>query len=187
MDIYTADVLSSEHIDRMAILLNQSYCKGNGRSAEENWRSCDYFSRMSSRASADYASAFLRMAHINADEAVSGQWQPNDELLENMARSEHLRWCAFHYAMGFRAMTPQEFQERCNVYLAEKGAHGLTKYRIGKDLTQRIHCCLIPWDDLDELSDRENKVTGGHVDYKQMDRDNVLALPELLCACKEDL
>lgn len=186
-DIYTADVLSSEHIDRMAILLNQSYCKGNGRSAEENWRSCDYFSRMSSRASADYASAFLRMAHINAKEAASGQWQPNDELLENMARSEHLRWCAFHYAMGFRAMTHQEFQERCNVYLAEKAAHGLTKYRIGKDLTQRIHCCLIPWDDLDELSDRENKVTGGHVDYKQMDRDNVLALPDLLRACKEDL
>ena len=186
-DIYTSDVLSSEHIDRMAILLNQSYCKGNCRSAEENWRSCDYFSRMSSRASADYASAFLRMAHISADEAASGKWQPADKLLENMARSEHLRWCAFHYAMGFRAMTLEEYQERCDIYLAEKAAHGSTKYRIGKDLTKRIHCCLIPWDVLDELSECENKVTGGHVDYKQMDRDNVLALPDLLRACKEDL
>ncbi len=186
-DIYTGEVLSSEHIDRMAMLLNQSYCKGNGRSIEENWRSCDYFSRMSSRASADYASAFLRMAHINADDAVSGKWAPADELLENMARSEHLRWCAFHYAMGFRAMTLEEYQERCEIYLAEKAAQGSTRYRIGKDLSKRIHCCLIPWDVLDELSECENKVTGGHVDYKQMDRDNVLALPDLLRACKEDL
>ena len=72
-------------------------------------------------------------------------------------------------------------------YLAEKAAHGTTRYRIGKDLTRRIHCCLIPWDVLDSLSESENKVTGGHVDYKQMDRDNVLALPELLRACQEDV
>ena len=186
-DVYTSEVLSSERIDRMAILLNQSYNKGNGRSAEENWRSCDYFSRMSSRASADYALAFLRMAHCSAEDVTSGQWQLSNELLENMARSEHLRWCAFHYAMGFRVMTLQEFQERCEVYLAEKAAHGTTRYRIGKDLTRRIHCCLIPWDVLDALSESENKVTGGHVDYKQMDRDNVLALPELLRACQEDV
>ena len=185
-DVYTSDVLSSEKIDRMAMLLNQSYCQGNGRTAEENWRSCDYFSRMSSRASADYAASFLRMAHCTVEDAVRGQWQLSAELLENMARSEHLRWCAFHYAMGFRAMTSQEFQERCEVYLMEKSAQGSTKYRIGKDLIRRIHCCLIPWEQLDSLSESENKVTGGHVDYKQMDRDNVLALPELLRACQED-
>ena len=142
---------------------------------------------MSSRASADYALAFLRMAHCTPEDVTSGQWQLSNELLENMARSEHLRWCAFHYAMGFRVMTLQEFQERCEVYLAEKAAHGTTRYRIGKDLTRRIHCCLIPWDVLDSLSESENKVTGGYVDYKQMDRDNVLALPELLRACQEDV
>lgn len=186
-DIYTREVLSSEHIDRLAMLLNQSYCQGNGRSAEENWRSCDYFSRMSSRASADYASAFLRMAHCTAEDVSRGQWQPSAALLENMARSEHLRWCAFHYAMGFRSMTAKEFEERCQTYLAEKAAHGSTKYRIGKDLTRRTHCCLISWEQLDALSEAENKVTGGHVDYKQMDRDNVLALPELLRASQEDV
>lgn len=45
---------------------------------------------------------------------------------------------------------------------------------------RRLHACIIPWDGLDALSERENAVTGGHVDYKAMDRDNVLALPALL-------
>jgi hypothetical protein len=42
------------------------------------------------------------------------------------------------------------------------------------------HACLIPWDDLDGLSRRENAVTGGSVDYKSLDTDNVLAMPDIL-------
>jgi hypothetical protein len=45
---------------------------------------------------------------------------------------------------------------------------------------KRKHACLIPWEALDGLSDRENSVTGGQVDYKQMDRNNILALPNVL-------
>ena len=59
-------------------------------------------------------------------------------------------------------------------------AERLTAPCIGKDLGERLHCCLIPWEDLDDLSARENAVTGKSVDYKQMDRNNVLTLPELL-------
>lgn len=184
-NIYTADVLSSERIDRLAMLLNHGYCH-NDLTPEENWRRCDYFSRMSSRASADYASSFLRMAHISAESAASGHWVQAGPLLEHMARSEHLRWNAFHFAMGFRPMTPVEWQQRCAVYRAEIAEHGSTKYRIGKDVSKRIHSCLIGWDALDSLSAAENAVTGGHVDYKQIDRDNVLSLPALLRAAKED-
>ena len=42
------------------------------------------------------------------------------------------------------------------------------------------HACLIPWEALDGLSRRENEVTGGSVDYKAMDRNNVLAVPDIL-------
>ena len=134
---------------------------------------------MSSRASADYAPAFLKMAGISAGTVPEGSWV-SGELLENMAISEHERWCAFHYCMGFRPMTKEEFDSRCRMYLAEKAKNPATRYRIGKDVRARIHCCLIPWEELDELSARENAVTGKSVDYKQMDRNNVLTLPELL-------
>ena len=28
-------------------------------------------------------------------------WPPEGELLENLSRTEHLRWCAFHSVMGY--------------------------------------------------------------------------------------
>ena len=179
-EIFTPYVLCTDDMDQMAMLLNQAYC-GNDKSPRENWADCDYFSRMSSRASADYAPAFLKMAGISADTVPEGDWMTPAQL-ENMAISEHERWCAFHYCMGFRAMTREEFDERCRIYTEEKAKNPATRYRIGKDLSARIHCCLIPWDALDDLSARENAVTGKNVDYKQMDRNNVLMLPELLKA-----
>lgn len=177
-DIFTPQVLCSDEIDRKAQLLNHAYC-GNDRTPQENWADCDYFSRMSSRASADFAPAFLKMAGLGTDAVPEGSWV-SGELLENMAICEHERWCAFHYCMGFRAMTKEEFESRCQTYLAEKAKDPTTRYRIGKDLRARIHCCLIPWEELDDLSARENAVTGKNTDYKQMDRNNVLTLPQLL-------
>ena len=38
----------------------------------------------------------------------------------------------------------------------------------------------MPWTALDELSEKENRLTGRNVDYKQIDINNVLALPKLL-------
>ena len=164
-------------IDRMAMELNHSYC-GSG-TAQENWRNCDYFSRMSSRASADFAMALLHSAGISIQEALE-DWNPQGELLENLAKTEHLRWCAFHYCMGFRPMSREEFDARSQIYRKELADTGSGKIRIGKDLQQRIHACLVPWEELDDLSARENAITGKSTDYKEMDRNNVRAIPAIL-------
>ena len=182
-DIYASEVLCSDDMDRLAMLLNHSYC-GNDKTPRENWDACDYFSRMSSRASADFAPAFLKMVGLPADAVPEGDWY-TPEQLENMAISEHDRWCAFHYCMGFRGMTEEEYAQRCRTYQEEKAKDPASCYRIGKDISKRIHSCLIPWEELDALSAAENAVTGGSVDYKQMDRNNVLTLPELLRSAKE--
>jgi hypothetical protein len=42
------------------------------------------------------------------------------------------------------------------------------------------NACLIPWEKLDELSRRVSEATGRPVDYKAMDRKNVLAIPDVL-------
>ena len=182
-DIFDSEVLCSDDMDRLAMLLNHSYCGGD-KTPRENWENCDYFSRMSSRASADFAPAFLRMVGLDADAVPEGDWYTPQQL-ENMAISEHDRWCAFHYCMGFRGMTEEEYAERCRIYKEEKAKNPASRYRIGKDVSRRIHSCLIPWEDLDALSAAENAVTGGNVDYKQMDRNNVLTLPDLLKSAKK--
>ena len=182
--LYGSNALDLERIDRMAMAINHVYCAGTSRSAQQNWQRCDYFSRMSSRASADFYPAVMQAAGTTEERVMAGEWPPHEEALLNLSITEHLRWCAFHYAMGFSRMDEETYAARTQRYLEEKQEKGSSSLRIGKDMKRRLHACLVPWEALDALSDRENAVTGGQVDYKQMDTNNILVLPEILAALR---
>lgn len=177
--IYTTELLCSDEIDRMAKEMNQAYNDWKG-DKEENWKACSYFNRMSSRAAADFVDALLYAAGTNREEAKA-HWDPQGNLLENLAASEHLRWNAFHYCMGFRPMTNAEFEERCKIYKQKNDPD----YRITKDIDQRIHACMIPWEELKAYADKENEVTNGERDYMKNDRNNVKAIRRILGEMKE--
>lgn len=178
-NIYASDALNVRKMDSTAMEINRYYCK-NGLSAEENWQTCDYFSRLSCRAAADFYPAVLRALGTTEEQVLHGDWHIPAPVLENLAESEHLRWCAFHYVMGYHPMDRAVFNARAAQYLDEKKQTGSSSVRIGKDPENCLHACLIPWDELDALSAAENAVTGGNVDYKQMDRDNVFAVPQII-------
>lgn len=182
--LYCADLLWQNGMDIMAMAVNQIYCQGNGKTMLQNWENCDYFSRMSSRAFADFIPSMLHIAG-QSPQTVTQDWKPEGQLLENLAITEHMRWCAFHYAMGYVPMSQEEFHARGRQHAQEKAEKGSSKLRIGKDTVRRIHACLTPWEKLDELSAAENRYTGGNVDYKAMDRNNVLAMPAILAIARE--
>lgn len=176
--IYCREILCTDKIDRMAMVLNHSYC--GGPSPREDWKGCDYFSRMSSRASADFAQSVVHATGLTFDDVLAGKWAPQGTLLENLSKTEHLRWNAFHFAMGFDPMPETMFSERAALYLKEKEETGKGKTRISKDLLGKYHACLISWDALDALSQRENSITGGNVNYKDADRNNILAMGDVI-------
>lgn len=169
---YRLDSVDVRGMDRAAMVLNHAYC--GGPSPEADWKACDPFSRASCRAAADFYPAFLKAAGVTREEALAGKWPPAPGVLENLSRTEHLRWCAFYLAMGYAPMSEAEFARRCGMY-----RRGETR-RIAKNADGMTHACLTPWERLDALSERENAVTGGSVDYKALDRDNVLAIPDIL-------
>lgn len=175
-NIYSTDVLCSQKLDQKAMIFNHKYQSDSGKTALQTWMECDYFSRQSCRAAADFVPAMLRAA---GKTGLDGDWKLTDSQIENLSKTEHLRWCAFHYCMGFSSMTDAEFDERAEAYRQGKAI------RIGKNMVGRTHACLIPWDALDALSQKESAITGKSVDYKAMDTDNVLAIPQLLQTAKE--
>ncbi len=177
--------LSAEQADREAILLNSAY-DPSPRSDWEKWVACDSFSKMSSRASADFMPALVKASGSSAAELVSGAWQPSPELLRVLGETEHLRWCAFHFTMGFRPMSRERFEERAADYARRKAAGLPCSTKIARDLDSRTHACLVPWDELDALSARERAVTGREIDYQQTDINNVLAMPRLLQAWRKE-
>ena len=184
-NIYKAELLCGERLDRMAMLLNHSYMQPTDKSPLECWMECDYFSRESCRASADFTYAMLRSVGKTADEVIRGEWTLTDEQKINLSKTEHLRWCAFHYCMGFSAMTDAEFDSRAREYLYEVARDGTSKLRISKNMAGRTHACLVGWDELKLLSEKEAAITGVYRDYQSMDTDNVMAVPSLLRASAE--
>lgn len=177
--LYSPDILCGDKLDRKARLLNHIYCGKQG-SEEETWAACSYFNRMSSRAAADFSPAFLHIAGLTAEDVKRDGWAPQGELLTNLAHTEHLRWCAFHYAMGFSAMDRATHVRRAETHMEEVRSKGESSYHITKDMDKRLHACLVPWEQLPELDEAENAVTGGDVNYQKKDCDNVIALAELL-------
>lgn len=183
-DIYTREFLSAEDADRNAILLNASY-DSSERTDWEKWVACDSFGKMSSRASADFSPAFIRASGSSREEMLAGKWSPSPEMLQNLGETEHMRWNAFHYAMGYQTMSREEFEANAEQWARCKAEGRPCSIKITKNGEKRLHACLVPWDELDELSERENSLTGRSVDYKQTDVNNVLTLPKLLQAEEE--
>ena len=160
--LYASELLYSGDFDRYAMELNHVY--SGGRNLLEDWKRCDYFGRMSSRASVDYLIPLIRK--ISASTLTPEQ-------RENLARSEHLRWCAFHYAFGYNVMDKGEFTQRVKDYQAEILEHGKSRIKLTKDSKNLKHVCLVDWDELDEISQIENSITHGNRNYKDYDRENV--------------
>ena len=111
---YRLENVDVRGMDRAAMILNHVYC--GGPSAEADWKNCDPFNRASCRAAVDFFPAFLKAAGVTPAEATSGKWPPAPNVLENLCRTEHLRWCAFYLAMGYRPMSEAELTNRCEQY-----------------------------------------------------------------------
>ncbi|MBR0352695.1 MAG: hypothetical protein IJH53_05775 [Oscillospiraceae bacterium] len=183
--IYTKAMLSAEEADRSAMILNSIY-DNSDRSDWEKWVACDAFSKMSSRASADFMPAYIRITGSTEEEVRSGNWSPNEEMLPVLGETEHLRWNAFHFSMGYRVMSNEELEKNFRTWTSCKEKGIPCTIRMTKNTEALTHACLVSWDELDDLSARENAVTGRNVDYKQYDINNVLALPRLYGALEKD-
>ena len=169
---YHLTQLDVHRLDRAAMMLNHAYYDGD--SPEADWRRCAPFARASCRAAAVFIPAHLYAAGVTREEALEGKWPPPPEVLENLARTEHRRWCAFHLALGYAPMDAAELQERCERYRRGEIVS------IVNNVAGATNACLVPWEQLDELSRLVSEVTGKPVDYKAMDRNNVLAIPDVL-------
>ncbi len=178
---WTPEILCTQTLDAMASVINHQYHLSEGHTAEEDWAACDPFSRESCRASADYTPAFIRASGVpEADLAAKGWPNGRDDLLWTLSEMEHARWCAFHFCMGYRAMTKETFADRAALYCRQKEAGESSLIRVAKDTAGKQHACLIPWDELAELNQREYALTGRVVDYLAMDLDNIRMIPDML-------
>lgn len=182
-DIYSEATVIRENTDAMAMAVNYAYeesCNGpQTKSPRQLWYGLDHFSHESSRASADYIPSMLHLAGLTPQQAAARDTLSGDaQLQETLAHTEHLRWNAFHCAMGYTTMPVETMGERFR-QMKETGGD-LTGCRKDKILQQ--HACIVPWDKLSEVSDALNKLLkaeemDGGRDFQQEDRAIIRSIP----------
>jgi hypothetical protein len=189
-NVYKESVIIRAEADRMARAVNNIYQKIYGG---QPWHELDWFLQESNRASADFIPAMLKLAEREEKDAMDKNTLTEDSsLAETLARTEHLRWNAFHAAMGYFPISLEEMRQRFETYNGEKNSREHLDY-CRRDSKARLHACLVSWDELDKVSEvyRELALRAGNSkeqrrDFKDNDRDIIKNIPLFLKASKED-
>ena len=181
-EIYRDSVIIQGKADRMAQAVHEVY--GN----TPPWHELAWFYQESSRAAADFIPAILYLAGLKEKDAIGLPTLTEDPTLrETLAQTEKLRWNAFHAAMGYSPISIAEMERRFEAY----GDKGDAQERLDssrRDENARLHVCLVPWEDLDPVSDAyralarraEARAKEQARDFKDNDRNIVLNIPKFL-------
>jgi len=199
-EIYKYSVILREESDYIAKAVNTVYEKLYGG---KSWYELDWIMQESNRASADHIDVMLGLANVSEEDMRRKIAQLEDdehkdlvtltddkELAENLSKTEHLRWNAFHAAMGFRRISIEEMISRFNNYNGESNPLDYCR----RDTEMRLHVCLASWDDLDKISEayRELAKKAGipkneDFNFKNNDRDIVINIPKFIHAAKKTI
>jgi len=176
-EIYKESVIIREEVDGMAKAVNNAYKRMYGG---KEWHELEWIHQESSRAVADFIPAMLFLVNPELDEkdVLNKKVLTDDQTLaETLAQTEHLRWNAFHTAMGYRPINIEEVRQRYEKTKNITYSH--------KDSKERLHVCLAQWNELDKISDvyKELEILAGKEperDFKDFDRGIVKNIPEFL-------
>ena len=170
--IYTAEIVIAEKMDKIAKAVNYVYDNYKipflpeinlKKEDEKNWHKKTTFDKESSRAAALNVDNIIKISEgrDRFEEAVK-----NPEALEILAENEHLRWNAFHLTQGVRRW----------VHIADNNPTNAKLFKNpGKKAWLMKHACLVPYNDLDRISDRVNEINKpskeeDKEDFKESDR-----------------
>jgi hypothetical protein len=159
-NIYTGDIILNERMDLMAKSVDRHY-------GGTDWAGLSVHLKNSNRAAAEYIEAFLNMAGFELKRtrgAVPGTaviekeyhelLESNNELFDNLAMAEQLRWNAFHISAGW--VTKPIGEVRC--------------YEDRKDERKKAHVCLIPHQRLEWLENAMKEIVAATTSGEERDR-----------------
>lgn len=142
-DCYGRDIIIDEVLDSRAKRVNKIY---DSRATDESWLGMSMFERESNRSCASGLGNLLRLAGMEEKDFSAEAWACliDGPLLETLAGTEHLRWCAFHLMRGIRAWP-----------LAEITDDDVERLHKPNDIKARLrHAALVDYKDLPAVDRR---------------------------------
>jgi len=186
-EIYKESVIIRQKADLRAQAVNKVYDENT------HWHELNWFTQESNRAAADFIPAMLKLAKLSEEEAMNRKTLTNDDNFKKiLAQTEHLRWNAFHAAMGYRPISVKEMIQRFDKYTGERDTKDhLTFCR--RDEKYRLHVCLVPWEELEKINEayhklacRTNVLKEQNRDFMENDLNIIVNIPKFLEVAREE-
>ena len=141
--------------DKMAISRLQLNDSKINNEINEEWNKIDSYSKNSSISAAGFYKTIKKfLESYKSDDDYEKCINENREFFGKL---EHNRWCAFLLTEGYRHMDYDS--------ISGKGQ---------KDIDNKKHACLIPWEDLPQLDAIQKSDTGKDPKYQERDIKNVI-------------
>lgn len=173
--ILTDEVLINDEMDTIAVQCHIMYSEES--ESDIPWTQVSLFDKQSNRAIAAFIPAFLKImgfrlvdttnqgVNLVSKEEYFTHLNEHPILKENLGRTEHKRWCAFHFSEGWDRLPIEHIRPE------DKGH---------KDEKRRLHACLVEWEGLETVSKEVSKVINKEINFQSYDLKYIVGIPEVL-------
>ena len=166
-DLYNVNHIINQKIENLAKGVHLAYSKED--TEFKNYYKIEY-NKKSSRASAlhiKYKMYSILKDDYNNVSKIKEALQ-NKEILDYLAQNEHERWNAYVRSDGYKLASIDQVKG----YFPKTNHH---VYHLAK-----MHPTLVPWDELDHVSEEISKIKHQEIDFKDADYFIVKAIPEIM-------
>ncbi|MFI3240629.1 MAG: hypothetical protein R3Y22_08595 [Bacteroidales bacterium] len=170
-EIYTEEIIVNDAIAAKAVVSHNYYNAKKRPEKRQEWRTLSSHKQQSNISASLHIPTKLALMGLTAEElqqfAANEKYldflRSNKERYDNLARTEHLRWNAFHYVRGWQQW------ELSNENCAGKPTG---------DEIRKLHICLVEWDALGALDTHQGQEVGTYQGYDYDNSDNIWESPE---------
>ncbi len=166
-DIYTEAIIVNDALAAQAVATHNFYNAQKPTAKQQAWRTLSSHKQQSNISVSLHTSTKLALMGLTT-ESLKEQFATNEEYLsflrsnqeryDNLARTEHLRWNAFHFVRGWRKWD-----------LSEENSAG----KPTGDEKNKLHICLVDWNSLDVLDTHQGQEVGIYKGYDYDNSDNI--------------
>jgi hypothetical protein len=165
-DIFTEKIIVRGDMEKTAKKIHEYYnSKKEEGPKRQSWHELSVIKQLSNISAANHIYTKLRLSGLTVEDVKQFETIEDfenylgGERFENLAKEEHLRWNALHFANGWNTWNLSEIPGNAG---------------FNKDEERKLHACLVNWTDLAPVKERFNE------DYYAYDFENVSNLFELI-------
>jgi hypothetical protein len=149
-DVFTESIILKRNMEKMARKIHGAYAENAPDYKRDSWDDLSKLTQESNISVAEHIHTKLRLVGYSIEDIKQFENYEQFEKslgeirMQNLAKTEHLRWNAFHFVNGWKKWDLKDIPKE---YILNKS---------NKNEERKLHACLVSWDELVDVSSAFN-------------------------------